>query len=453
MTMKPGQHGASVYVVDEADAPGEEIAVFDDLGRLSPGLVRFGTDFKSLEIPDRHDSSLKHSISRPIHYKRYFGASPEADRPSLDLLERLGEAIEFNDFADDTGDVPDAYTYFGQFVFHDMTSMVKGPDPANPENARTAALDLDSVFGTLPDASGSQGDTLAPMTAGETTSGQRRDIPRSATGVPVLADKRNDSNLPLAQVHMALIRFYNAVCRVTDTDDEARRLTQLHFQSVALHDYASRIVDEGVYRDVVMHSRAIVHTGEGPFLVPLEFAAAFARFGHTMVRNRYPWNDLIPRATVHDFWGATYISSANPVTRLPGYWAADWRRLLGIGLQPGELPIFAARIRPRLAFPLKHMSPEALPKENGSKALSANLAVRSLQRGYRLELNSAQEVARRMNAELRRLRRPEFGAIEQGRTRGRGEPAVTRGAHRAAGTPQAAARRLHAPVVLYAQGG
>ena len=401
------RHGESLYAVVEPEGE-TSIAFYDHEGLVPPNLVRYDLHSLTVGIRDRADT-------RFVPYRRYFGRIPDASAPPSALLERLGAAMDFSDSEDSVGDIPAGYTYLGQFVFHDLSSMKAGTSAATPRNVRSAALDLDSIFGALPTESGPRQSQAwpAPVTVGETTDGQLRDIPRTSEGIPVLADRRNDSNLPLAQMHMALMRFYNAVCQVSDGDAEGRRLTQLHFQSVVLHDYARRIIDPAVYEDVMEHGRAIIHTDDRAFLLPLEFAAACARFGHSMVRNTYPWNAMHPGANLHAFWDNTFISAVNPITRLRGHWAADWPRLVGVGLAAGEQPIFAAKINTRLAFPLKNIRPQALSDPPGSPLPFRNLAIRSLVRGHILKLSGAQDVFARMARQLRHLRRPEFDLLTE----------------------------------------
>src|SRR5262249_29374951 len=84
-------------------------------------------------------------------------------RPSDASLIELGAAMEDVDFGDNPDDlrgdnpgVPAGYTYFGQFVDHDITfdKTIGFPppllDPTLIEQARTPTLDLDSLYGMGP---------------------------------------------------------------------------------------------------------------------------------------------------------------------------------------------------------------------------------------------------------------------------------------------------------------
>src|SRR5215475_2842440 len=68
----------------------------------------------------------------------------------------LGADIDEAEPADENPDIPAGYTYFGQFVDHDITfdpasDLDRDVDPDATEDFRTARLDLDSIYGRGPD--------------------------------------------------------------------------------------------------------------------------------------------------------------------------------------------------------------------------------------------------------------------------------------------------------------
>ncbi|MFL4468969.1 hypothetical protein ACERZ8_03450 [Tateyamaria armeniaca] len=76
---------------------------------------------------------------------------------SKDALFELAEAMVDTamDATGDNPDIPAGYTYFGQFVDHDITLdttplHVQKADPLATENFRTPALDLDSLYAEGP---------------------------------------------------------------------------------------------------------------------------------------------------------------------------------------------------------------------------------------------------------------------------------------------------------------
>jgi hypothetical protein len=437
--MKPQvrHHGDGLYVVSERDFDSTEQAfvVYGNAGPLTSDVASFdagawrldlkiqfqGRDFSQTSI-QRRDVSEASQPAMP--YLRRFGFAPRDDTLSLEALKQLGAAMRFNDLPDDPCDIPAAYTYLGQFIFHDCSFMADGNSAVKPVNKRSAALDLDSIFNVSEDHPPIVGcpASTGPMPIGCTEEERKAlDLPRTATGQPVIGDSRNDDNLPLAQVHMALLRFYNAVAQVEPNADEAKKLTALHFQSVVLHDYLKRVIAPDVYCDVLENGRAIIDPTPGkshrtpPFLLPLEFAAACGRFGHSMIRNNYNWNQYHPGADLTAFWDNTFSSSPDPTLRLRDRWYARWQRLLGMDLEPGESPIMAARIGTRFAWLLGRIATEALPDAGqfDPPSLGNNLASRSLERGHILRLNSGQAIALTVRDALMALGRPSFEILTE----------------------------------------
>ena len=112
-------------------------------------------------------------------------------------------------------------TFFGQFLDHDVTLDPRSPllEQSNPKkttNFRTAAFDLDSVYGSGPEASPelydvSSGDIklrVEPIPGSEKVSRNgaiRFDLPRDPNNNAILGDSRNDEHVILAQFHLASI--------------------------------------------------------------------------------------------------------------------------------------------------------------------------------------------------------------------------------------------------------
>jgi hypothetical protein len=424
------RHGDGLYVVVEkvADAADDKFAIYDNTGLLAQNIASFDpcswTVAFNLQNLEHQFRDTAEPVVPAMPYLRRFGFAPHHGAPSLRGLRLLGGAMRFNALTDDElTEIPAAYTYLGQFIFHDCSFMGPGKNALKPINSRSASLDLDSVFdvpANHPPIVGCPASN-GRMPIGCTEEDRKAlDLPRTASGEPVIGDSRNDDNLPLAQVHMALLRFHNAVAAVERDDDTARKLTSLHFQSVVLHDYLKRVITNDVYCDVLQNGRAIIYpTSAKPsektqFLIPLEFAAACGRFGHSMIRNRYDWNpyhlgDLVA------FWANTFSSSDQPIERLRDRWYARWQRLLGVDLEAGDSPIMAARIGTRFAYLLQDIPAQALPDAGvfDPPSLGANLATRSLERGHILRLNCGQAIAVEVRDALAALGRPTFEILEE----------------------------------------
>lgn len=360
----------------------------------------------------------------PFACRHLFGRAAPGTHPDPDALEALGRAmVAHPPHQRDHGAIPAGYTYLGQFIFHDITHLdvSEGVDAAT--TLRTPVLDLDSVlpqsgFAALCDDT-PRGD---PLPLGLTSQGRPipYDLPRRAwrenrPGVPLIADERNDDFLPLAQCHMMLLRFFNAVARSRGRGGGAswwnavRRRWRQHFQSVVLHDFLPRVVERAIHDDVMRNGRRLVRPAargrSDHDWLPIEFPGAVARFGHSMIRDDYrPWNRSVPRRRVdaHRFMSFSYRNSGDRLARhngaLPTHWVTNWFHLFDFtDVRPDRArpqPLMAARIGPRLTGALGRL-PLCLQQDacNGTpgRQRSFSLAVATLLRGAELELASAQQ--------------------------------------------------------------
>lgn len=191
------------------------------LEQAGPGqnLGGFGRLF-SVRAPDRPDGLLPHP-------------SPRYD------LVRLGQRMAVpNEEAQPPGEMPVGYVFLAQFIDHDVTfdtvtSFDEIAATTVVENARTADLDLDCVYGGGPERDpylydGPYLRVGAVVVAGE-ASRTRYDVlraPGPARPTAVIGDPRNDENFAIAQVQAAFIAFHNRmVDRILEhRAEEARRL-------------------------------------------------------------------------------------------------------------------------------------------------------------------------------------------------------------------------------------
>ena len=233
----------------------------------------------------------------------------------ISLLTDPAKSVNNPDNPDSTA----GFTFFGQFLDHDMTfdptsSLARRQDPESIRNFRIPALDLDNLYGSGPAASphlfdksvdGGQTTLLVetiPGSGAVSIDGiDRFDQPRNSQGVALIGDPRNDENVIVSQLHLALVRFHNQV--VADvTDDlgagvtpheifvEAQRVVRWHYQWLVLHEFLPRTVGEDLTAAVLLEDGVQhFHWRNDPF-IPVEFSVSAFRFGHSQVRPSYRAN-------------------------------------------------------------------------------------------------------------------------------------------------------------------
>ncbi len=224
----------------------------------------------------------------------------------------------------------------------------------------------------------------------------------------LIGDSRNDENLFIGQLHMAYLRLHNRMVDairnkesgLSDTALFERAKTNMRYlhQWLVVNVYLPSICDPVAVREV-LNSDAILY---GEFLeacrgddhglpIPLEFSVAAFRFGHSMVRAEYDWNDRFGRAGLDDNSSApfdqmfAFTGSGRPPmfglsNRLPANWVGDFTRL---ATPMSRFPDRSARlIDTQIAHPLSKMVNE--------DAKNSNLIARNLKRGFRMNIPSAQ---------------------------------------------------------------
>lgn len=382
--------------------------------------------------------------ARAFRFCRLFKLDPFL--PTEDALIALGQALTNESFPPDPSlppvsdtDIPAGFTYFGQFVDHDITFdrtelIPSGSvDPAEIENGRTPALELDSVYGRGPDLSPElyEADKIRlkiGTTTGRDIFGQDmtvplpNDLPRKPPSndpddrKAIIGDPRNDENLIVAQTHLAFLKFHNKVVEKLQAAGtpaknlfaEARKTVIQHYQSIVLHDFVARLVDPDVFSDVTGKGRkAFFPKQQTPgkhLCMPVEFSVAAYRLGHSLIRTGYQWNLVfsstgrfgrVPNLGLF-FVFSRVSGDIQGFDTVPTDWVVDWRRMFNFGEAAGGVTHpqlnFARPIDIRLASALNTLPEFA----NAQPAHLQSLAVRNLLRGRLVGLPSGQAVANAM---------------------------------------------------------
>lgn len=318
------------------------------------------------------------------------------------LLEALGRTMIEATGADDPAglsSIDSGYTYFGQFIDHDLTfdvdsSTSREQNATKLVNYRTPNMDLDSMYGDGPavDAYMYDADGLRFVLGASNPF----DLPRTAAGLAIIGDPRNDENLIVAQLHVSMMRFHNAVINQLQQENPtmkpselfqlAQREVRRHYQWVVFHDYLRLIVGNELVVDMLTSGGKIFRRKKNEaFFMPVEFSVAAYRFGHSQIRDRYRFNSSFAN---DDFFNA-FRFTKSPV---PTFWNIHWPSFFGTDGQPAANK--ARRIDTRVA-----MNMGRLPGAPGAPAdsLFAVLSARNLIRSMALRVPSGQYVAKRMN--------------------------------------------------------
>jgi Animal haem peroxidase len=369
----------------------------------------------------RGQSAVPRSALFEGRFGRMFRTLP-APRPDREALIALGKAMSepaSGPAARDNPDIPAGYTYFGQFVDHDITfdpvsKLQRFNDPDALTDFRSPRFDLDCLYGSgpadqpfmyqwksrdfrgvkllegrNPDAD-DNGDPL-----------EREDLLRNRQERAIIGDPRNDENIIVGQLHLAFVRLHNnTVDLVRERTpsltgaalfDEARRLATWHYQWVVVKDFLVRIAGQDVVDDILKPDGTVElehYTWVNEPFIPVEFSAAAYRFGHSMIRPAYDLNGgvtQVPLFAASD--NPPQLSHLGGFRALPAAWTIEWKRFVKIA---NTKPQLSRRIDTRLADPLMK-----LPK--GIDGQRNSLATLNLRRGKALQLPSGQSVAGAMS--------------------------------------------------------
>jgi len=365
-----------------------------------------------------------------------------ASAATVAALKELGAVMKDAENGGADSNIPAAYTYFGQFVDHDITLEVGGLSEAQLAakdlapvglgaitNGRNCFTELDSVyFDDLPRA----GEkvvvgpveplkSIAPGFARPTGKSDQNDLPRQGPTsnketdrAAMIGDPRNDENVIIAQLHTAFLKAHNALVDRHGSFEKAAREMTLRYQSIILDDYLKRICDPTVYGDVSQNGPKHWKPERNEAFMPAEFAFAAYRFGHSMVRTTYDYNLNFEATDIRALFVFTALSGqigaefnagvdGKGFPTLPDNWIIEWERFISLPGKPASTQM-ASAIDTQLTsflFQLRDTLGE-LAGENTdaqTKDVAPMLAKRNLLRGYAVSLPTGQAAARRLGFE------------------------------------------------------
>jgi hypothetical protein len=378
---------------------------------------------------------------RSTHYAhgrfgRLFPTLPAFQADTLEIrdeLLKLGEPGGVMDAQDppppqpnpnnpDNQQIPSGFTFLGQFIDHDVTfdptsSLERQADPESIANFRTPALELDSVYGSgraaspyLYDSSTNRVKFLVDTVSNPDSPTQADDdLPRNSQETAIIGDPRNDENLIVGQLHLAFLKFHNAVVDrllaqptpPADVFAEAQRIVRWHYQWIVVHEFLPLTVGENLCMAILdeqdsgaqnksqsyQRGRKYYNWRNAPF-IPVEFSVAAYRFGHSQVRPGYPINVNLAAPIFRSGDASDGPGDLRGGKRGPNR-VADWNNFFDFGGNNFQL---SREINTKLSSPLFNLpfTGPNLPTNPSS------LAQRNLLRHLTFSVPSGQDVARAM---------------------------------------------------------
>ena len=345
---------------------------------------------------------VNHDISAPVgDVVSHVGQAPlgvvgAVDPPGLDRAKRAGLAVILGNFANEHPEPLMLASLYGD-----------GPQSTDPEiralyedgkrfRLGRTRREADGVFTNL---------MLDPARVIRATGAP--DLPR-AGGLPLIADRRNDENLILSQLHLALMLFHNKAVAALEPQfadpvecfREARALVTRHYHWLILNDYLPQLLSRDLPRPFARYASRLTEANR----VPLEFTTAAFRFGHSMVSEAYDFNAnfglggrISPKGArleeLFAFTSRRNMAQARPgLPELPDHWVIDWdrmTRLLPGRAVPGREFGSAERIDLSFARDMLNLVGDS------DVAVHGSILFRNLMRGFHRRIPFGQVLAQR----------------------------------------------------------
>lgn len=321
------------------------------------------------------DGGYRNIFGPPGADETYDGLGPGREAETEAMLLRLARHVADmpadKRVAEGNSNIPAGYTYFAQFVAHDMVQTVAQPGLGGVRNFRQHGLVLDVLYGGGPAvaphcyAAPPRGDARVKLRVGAVRAPSLRagsailqksgDLPRATPAVfnddsnrilpdVLIADPRNDDNVILAQLtalfHLLHNKVYDEVWAKRgellprDADEVqgfalTRAVVTLTYRRIVVRDLLRRLLCTPVFSHyfVGCPSDALLDQSQDD-RIPVEFSHAVFRVGHAMVRPLYDLNTELPKVTLHSLLVRVSAQESRQLP-LPENWIIDWRAFFG----------------------------------------------------------------------------------------------------------------------------
>jgi len=250
-------------------------------------------------------------------------------------------------------------------------------------------LDLDCVYGPAVETNVAfqiprNGDQLATDITSGSPFGPELPREQAPPHAALIGDRRNDVNLIVSQLHLAFMLAHNKLVGQGANFEEARRILRRHYQWMVVEDYLRRVADPAVVNAVLDSTINLYDPPDDNMYMPLEFSVAAFRFGHSMIRDSYNYNETFERVHLFQLQLPGFLATYH---HIPGEWTINWTRFLDGTNNARRFDTTLARGLLRLTNAQGQVSP-------------FGLATMDLLKGFTMCLPTGEAVANRLGQEM-----------------------------------------------------
>lgn len=306
--------------------------------------------------------------------------------------------------------IPAGFTYFGQFIDHDLTLLRQTEDRPDtyrlpPEQlvpGRRPALDLDSIYGGgLADSVVFYNRGSGKFQLGDTAFRKMADLFRGTSSHnkrAFIGDERNDENLLVAQMQVLFMRLHNRFVDHYDTPGGrksgehlfhlARAETINTYQHLVLNNFAGNLIDRKILQKIYTNKkvRLLPSNPDNPQM-SIEFAGGAFRL-HSLVQPDYTTSEaangaIVSKSLIQLFEATSKGDPAN--FPLSESFRIDWTFFFKFSNYPN-----LKRSHPNSARALTPSLNRSMASIHNGNQAPINMLHRNIRRGLQLGLPSGQ---------------------------------------------------------------